>query len=1394
MGKARAFSTEGEDANYLRESEDETYKVTQQNSYNLGSTTFSDQSGIGNFSQSGTDQRKANLTGALFRGNIGFLLQSSVLDETTSTMNIIEDQSGNPVSEISSDVIVIISGVATTADLEIILGAQRPGQRLVLYNTDGNTITIKDASTAASPTDPNLIHTPGALDYIITGFDSVQLVFDSIEEQWRIVGAVGTGGGTGYNLIQDEGISLTQRTTMNFIGNSVTAVDNPGQSRTDITINTPSGTIPDGTAENQHLEWDNSFLTWNAVDALTLGTTGPFAASGFLRTANDEIIFASRNAGDSDDIRLKINSSDRFIFEFPGSLVPLEVAVDLIDVKSVDIVNIDRLKFVQSSGSMVPSDTTGILKNSNAQFQFNSQNSNAFLFTFNTDTALTLTPTSLTLENTSSTPFFTFFRDEPGTDDQIISNIIFKGQTASGGDFIYGAIETVITDDTLGQEKSEIILSTTQEGIFANNKLTINADADRTLRYDSNFDASTLTPQFEIRTFYTISPPTGAVDIGQLNFSTNTNDSSTIGAQEIFASIIGTQEDPDIDNESGSLRFRLRDQTGFAGSLKTYLQFNDSSNGIIEALKDVTLENFTLNPVLTLFRNETGVTDNPLGNIVFRGRQSNDNPFTYSTISSTISDATLGQEDSIITLSATNDGLLANVQLVVNADSSQILRFDSTSPSASFASPVLELLAAVGIAPPTGAVQRIGEITFEATTNDAGGVGAVEPFAQIIVDQEESDITNEAAGMRFRLRDQTGTAGALKTYLSFNQGNNDLIQASKTLDMGGNEITSVQNIFTNDDTGNNILGALDTDIDNPGGWELFIHRRITSDEDASMYIEFDTGGLEIISDAQLNLIASNAMVLAADSATWILDGSTGMTWFVDGSTKMTIQPDAFTTRTGVDHILLGSSNIEMNVGYFEIDSFGGDPTTPAGTKGRIFNKIDPDSGNQEPFWIDPNGLITSMLGGGGGTGAGVVGTSIVKGDEEGITNDTTLTIDNEFQFIPEANTIYFIQWNLKFISPFTQIKVAVEGGVGMTYQIVRYNDNSIPEDWSPVGASNDEILTFSNTVGSNPEDAHSVQLYAIVDSGNNTDAIGLSWAQNSSSGGETIINNGSLMRIFGEGVNGGGSGEVNDYTVTNTQASDPDDGYLDINKDFIGNNNGFEDLNISLGTSNPGTPTTTITISSSDMPKFSPIENVLEYVSFGVIMSGVCKNSGSSTRAIVQGYVNGSPNSDAAFTAFNPTANGNNAEVAAYMSDESVGPGDVIGLAVWTDGGTGMDLEDVALWVFPTEIKLLGRNFQLVFPGTSPNPDFETFTITGNNPAGISNIASGGFFSRYLINGSAPSNVTNEWFFDDIQLVQGGELRPEAAGFSSNFAQNSNANDRLFSASMEGFRFLRFVR
>lgn len=47
---------------------------------------------------------------------------------------------------------------------------------------------------------------------------------------------IGGGGAPGYQVIQEEGAPVTSRATVNFIGPRITAVDNPGASRTDVTV------------------------------------------------------------------------------------------------------------------------------------------------------------------------------------------------------------------------------------------------------------------------------------------------------------------------------------------------------------------------------------------------------------------------------------------------------------------------------------------------------------------------------------------------------------------------------------------------------------------------------------------------------------------------------------------------------------------------------------------------------------------------------------------------------------------------------------------------------------------------------------------------------------------------------------------------------------------------------------------------------------------------------------------------------------------------------------------------------------------------------------------------------------------------------------------------------
>ncbi len=46
----------------------------------------------------------------------------------------------------------------------------------------------------------------------------------------------GGGGGGGGHIIQEEGVDLPQQARLNFIGDTVTAADNPANSRTNVTV------------------------------------------------------------------------------------------------------------------------------------------------------------------------------------------------------------------------------------------------------------------------------------------------------------------------------------------------------------------------------------------------------------------------------------------------------------------------------------------------------------------------------------------------------------------------------------------------------------------------------------------------------------------------------------------------------------------------------------------------------------------------------------------------------------------------------------------------------------------------------------------------------------------------------------------------------------------------------------------------------------------------------------------------------------------------------------------------------------------------------------------------------------------------------------------------------
>ena len=501
MGKARSFSNESQEANYRKEYDDEIYTAsTQQNSYNLGSVHFSDQSGIGNFAQSGSDQTKADLRGALFSGNQGFEAQNALLDVTTETINLQLDNNNNPLPRVATIKLIFLSS-GTTANLSKITGAERPGQRLILCALVGNNITIKDAG---SSTDPDLIHTPGNADYTLANTDAAELIYDLQENQWRMLTSIGAPAAGGYSNIQDEGLALTSRNTMNFIGDIVQATDDPANNRTNITISSPSGTIPPGTAENQHLEWNNTTSTFEVVDVLTFGTTGPFATSGFINTANNQTITSSRNNANTGDISIKVDSSDRIVFEFPtmtGTTIPFEISSNQLDVKTVDIINIDQAKFVNDGSALLPNSTdNALLVNSGSQFQFNTGISNNFVFSFNNNAAIVFDHSSvmgnefrsLTIQSdsndTNSVSNLNITRANTMASGQEIGQIGFNApDTNNSGVLEYAAIASGIEDATPGSIDGSMRFDATVNG-SVNTFLQINEASSNTVEFLKNID------------------------------------------------------------------------------------------------------------------------------------------------------------------------------------------------------------------------------------------------------------------------------------------------------------------------------------------------------------------------------------------------------------------------------------------------------------------------------------------------------------------------------------------------------------------------------------------------------------------------------------------------------------------------------------------------------------------------------------------------------------------------------------------------------------------------------------------------------------------------------------------------------------------------------------------
>lgn len=205
----------------------------------------------------------------------------------------------------------------------------------------------------------------------------------------------------------------------------------------------------------------------------------------------------------------------------------------------------------------------------------------------------------------------------------------------------------------------------------------------------------------------------------------------------------------------------------------------------------------------------------------------------------------------------------------------------------------------------------------------------------------------------------------------------------------------------------------------------------------------------------------------------------------------------------------------------------------------------------------------------------------------------------------------------------------------------------------------------------------------------------------------------------------------------------------DINRQWVGNDNGVNNLNINLGTSEPGGYTDTYTIDSNDFPD---TPTGWEFLKFGMMGTWTFENTGAPSTYEYKIFINNR-------LITNQTGNSTLWVAASgYTTLDDVQSGDVIQIKVWSTGASNdLFLRQRGIFTFPKAAKCIAEMISL-----TTLPTANTFIAT--LPSGVTATPTTGEVAEYYVTNDQVWNVGTDgfpdfepynWGFVQILLNQG---------------------------------------